>query len=294
MIDIPAALQAKLDAGATTLAWCWVITRRDGAVFGFTDHDEALAVAGVACEPDSGFSPGAARSEAAFSPARAAVFGALNSERISAAEVDSGVWDGARVELYRIDWSQPELFFKAFTGEVGAIKRGEHGFEAEVAGLTARLDRIVTGVFSRTCDAELGDARCGIDLDAGPWRDAVEVVAVISQRTVQVGADKARPNDWYAEGVLQWSDGDNAGGRARILAHRAAGAGAVIELDPAPSAPIKVGDALTLTAGCDKRFSTCREKFANGDNFRGCPHMPGNDVLTRPVSREAVRNGGRR
>jgi len=294
MIDIPAALQARLDAGATTLAWCWVITRRDGAVFGFTDHDRSLSAAGVACEPESGFSPGSARSEAAFSPARAAVFGALNSDRISAADLDNGVWDGARVEVYRVDWSEPDLFFRAFTGEIGAVKRGETGFEAEVAGLSARLDRLITRVFSRTCDAELGDGRCGVDPGAGGWRDAASVTAVISSSAVQISGVEARPPDWFTYGVAEWSSGANQGGRARILSHRPGDGGAVVELDPPPSAPVQPGDTLTLTAGCDKRFSTCREKFANGDNFRGCPHMPGNDVLLRPVSRETVRDGSRR
>ncbi|MCR9128826.1 MAG: DUF2163 domain-containing protein [Alphaproteobacteria bacterium] len=294
MIDIPAALQARLDAGATTLAWCWIITRRDGAVLGFTDHDAPLNVAGTACEPESGFSPGAARSEAAFSPARAAVFGALTSERISAADIDNGVWDSARVEVYRVDWSEPGLFYKAFTGEIGAVKRGETGFEAEVAGLSARLDRLITRVFSRTCDAELGDGRCGVDLEAGGWRDAASVTAVISSRAVQISGVEARPADWFTDGVAEWSSGANQNGRSRILSHRPGDAGAVIELDPSPSAPVQPGDTLILTAGCNKRFATCQAKFANVNNFRGCPHMPGNDVLVRPVSRETVRDGSRR
>jgi uncharacterized phage protein (TIGR02218 family) len=42
-----------------------------------------------------------------------------------------------------------------------------------------------------------------------------------------------------------------------------------------------VGDAFRIAAGCDKRFSTCREKFANAVNFRGFPHMPGNDFVLR-------------
>jgi uncharacterized phage protein (TIGR02218 family) len=294
MINIPAALQAKLDAGATTLAWCWVITRRDETVFGFTDHDAALDVAGVRCEPDSGFSPGVARSEAAFAPARSALFGALNSERIRAADVDNGVWDGASVEVYRVDWSDPGAFFKAFTGEIGAVTRGEHGFEAEVSGLTARLDRLMTRVFSRTCDAELGDQRCGVDLLAGGFQDAATVVSVMASSAICVSGVEARPPGWFADGVVQWQSGPNAGGRARIVVHRTSREGAVIELDPAPSAPVQPGDALQMTAGCDKRFSTCRAKFSNGNNFRGCPHMPGNDLLMRPVSRQAVRDGSRR
>ncbi len=32
---------------------------------------------------------------------------------------------------------------------------------------------------------------------------------------------------------------------------------------------------------CDKRLATCCERFANAANFRGEPHLPGNDLLTR-------------
>lgn len=294
MIDIPAALQAKLDAGATTLAWCWVLTRRDGAVFGFTDHDRALIAAGVACEPESGFSPGETRSEAGFSPARAAVFGALNSDRIAQADLDNGLWDGAQVDVYRVDWSEPDLFFKAFTGEIGAVKRGERGFEAEVGGLSARLNRLITRVFSKTCDAELGDPRCAVDLDGGGFRDTVSVSAVVSAQGLCVSGAEARASGWFADGVLDWLTGANAGARARITVHRATGQGALLELDPAPAAAPAPGDEAMLTAGCDKRFSTCRIKFANTDNFRGCPHMPGNDLLVRPVSRDPRRDGSAR
>ena len=48
--------------------------------------------------------------------------------------------------------------------------------------------------------------------------------------------------------------------------------------------PIAIADAFTVTAGCDKRFATCRDRFANGGNFRGFPHIPGNDfVISYPV-----------
>lgn len=30
---------------------------------------------------------------------------------------------------------------------------------------------------------------------------------------------------------------------------------------------------------CDQRFETCTGRFQNGDRFRGCPHMPGNDFM---------------
>ena len=55
MRTIPSALQAKLDSGVTTLCRCWIVTRRDGVVQGFTDHDERrLCVGAVTCRAGTG------------------------------------------------------------------------------------------------------------------------------------------------------------------------------------------------------------------------------------------------
>ena len=42
MSTYPAALTAHLSGNLTTLCHCWRLTRRDGAVTGFTDHDRVL------------------------------------------------------------------------------------------------------------------------------------------------------------------------------------------------------------------------------------------------------------
>ena len=55
MKNLSPALQAHLDDGATTLSWCWQITRSDSVALGFTDHDRALSFDGTAFEPESGF-----------------------------------------------------------------------------------------------------------------------------------------------------------------------------------------------------------------------------------------------
>jgi len=41
------------------------------------------------------------------------------------------------------------------------------------------------------------------------------------------------------------------------------------------------GDRIALRHGCDKSFATCVSRFGNAENFRGEPHLPGNDLLTR-------------
>ena len=54
MKSLPPSLQSHLDTGATTLAWCWRVTRGDGAVLGFTDHDRDLTFDGTTFEAAAG------------------------------------------------------------------------------------------------------------------------------------------------------------------------------------------------------------------------------------------------
>ena len=47
-------------------------------------------------------------------------------------------------------------------------------------------------------------------------------------------------------------------------------------------------EAVVQGAGCDKRIETCGARFANTANFRGFPHIPGQDA----VLRYATKDGG--
>jgi uncharacterized phage protein (TIGR02218 family) len=48
-----------------------------------------------------------------------------------------------------------------------------------------------------------------------------------------------------------------------------------------------------VTVGCDKSHETCRARFDNVLNFRGFPHMPGNDFVVRvPQQGEPGHDGG--
>lgn len=293
MLSLPPAMQAALCSGVTQLARCWLITRGDGERLGFTDHDGVLEIDGVACEPASGLVPGAIRSEAG-SPARGAAFGAVSSDRISAADIAKGLYDGARVEVWRVDWAAPETRVRVFTGEIGEIRRSGAGFEVELAGLSARLNRRVGRVFSKACDAELGDARCGVDVSASAFTGEGSVAEMASTaRFAAEGLDTYQPG-WFAHGRLVWLTGANAGAAARVETHELRGGAVQIALAGAPAFPLAPGDTFQIIAGCDGRAETCRTKFANFARFRGCPHIPGNDVLIRHAGSEAVRDGGRR
>ena len=100
---LPSGMQAHLDDGATTLAWCCCIQRADGAIFGFTDHDRPLEIAGMSSEPDTGFAASEIRASADFSVDGQDAEGALRSDRITETDILGGRWDNAAIEVWRVN-----------------------------------------------------------------------------------------------------------------------------------------------------------------------------------------------
>lgn len=291
MRTIPSALQAKLDAGVTTLCWCWRITRADGAVLGFTDHDRDLAFDGVTYRRGTAASAGDVESEAGFAAGSAAAAGRLASDALEAADIRKGLYDEALADLYRVDWTDVSLRVTVWSGRIGEIRYGEIGFEAELRGRTAALERTIGRVFQRRCDAELGDARCGVDATASAYRGTGTVASAASGRAFTASGLSAFADGWFTGGVLRWTGGANAGAVSAVEAHGLAGADATVTLAIAPSETIAIGDVFTVDAGCDKRWATCQAKFANTINFRGFPMIPGDDWL-QAGPRAGARNAG--
>jgi hypothetical protein len=162
MLTLSSSLQTALESGVTTLCWGWHVTRRDGQVFGFTDHDRDLEIEGVVFLAGSGFGGAGLEREAGLAPGQADLAGALDAAVLRAEDLEAGLWSGAIVELWRIDWSQPEERVHLATGELGEVRRRDGRFEAQWLGPAHRLERTIGRVFSRRCDAVLGDPRCGV------------------------------------------------------------------------------------------------------------------------------------
>jgi len=268
MRDISALLAARLTGEVTTLAHLWLFVRRDGARFGFTDHDEPLEVEGQGFEAMSGLTALRIEKSAGLAADSSGVEGVLASEAVAEADLATGLWDGARCDVWRCDWREPASRVHLFAGRLGEVRHGPEGFQAELRGLQAALNAPVGRVFSRLCDAELGDARCGVDLSARRYAGAVS--AVLGPRAFAASGLEAAPEGWLAAGLLTWDMGE----ASRVLAHR----GAVLGLAAAP-ARLEPGQGFTVAQGCDKRLVTCRDRFANVLNFRGFPHMPGPDAV---------------
>ena len=156
---------SHLSSGVTTTCLCWRFTRADGLVIGVTDHDNMLTVSGVDYNPGASVASGEFTSSASMKPGQAAASGALSSEAISEADLEAGLWDAARIDVWRVNWVDPNQFVLIWSGRLSEITHGVQGFQAELVSLKADLERPVGGVYSRICDAALGDTRCGVDLN---------------------------------------------------------------------------------------------------------------------------------
>ncbi|HEX3708973.1 MAG TPA: DUF2163 domain-containing protein, partial [Pseudolabrys sp.] len=159
MRTIPSALQAKLDAGATTLCRCWLIVRSDGVTQGFTDHDDDVALDAVTCRAGAGLTASEVSQKLGLAVDGSEFSGALADDSLNEDDLAAGRYDAAAIELWLVDWSEPDLRVLLAKGSLGEIKREGTAFTAEMRGLSQRLAEDSGRLFTATCSADLGDAR---------------------------------------------------------------------------------------------------------------------------------------
>ena len=281
MKTLPTGLQSHLDEGTTTLAWCWRLTRVDGQVFGFTDHDRTLTFDGTTFEPESGFTASEIRTGSDLSVDAQDAEGVLTSTTITETDILDGRWDNAEVEIWRVNWQDTPQRVLMRRGAIGQVRRGRVQFVAEMRSLAHVLNQTVGRTFQAICDASLGDVRCGVNLNDPAFKGSGTVVTVAGDRSFTVADLSAHSDGWFALGTLTWTFGANAGRKAEVLTHVVGTSDVTITLLETPVLAIAAGDTFDITAGCDKTFETCKAKFANGVNFRGFPHIPGQNTVIR-------------
>lgn len=214
MRTLDLGFKAHVESGATTLATCWKLTRRDALVLGFTDHDRTLRVDGVDYAPMHGLDGGEVPARLGAQVDTGEVVGILHSAAISEADIVAGLYDGAMVETWRVNWRDVTQRLLQRRATIGEIVREDGQYRAELRSGQQALNQVRGRIYSVYCDAVLGDARC----------------------TVSHG----HPD---------------------------------------------------FGLGCDRALATCRDRFGNVANFRGFPHIPGNDFVLRYPQAGSALNG---
>ncbi len=283
-------LAAHLAGGVTTLARCWTLTRRDSIRLGFTDHDQDITFGSVLHLARSGLQASDASAELGLSVASEDVAGVLHAAGLSEADIRRGLYDGAEVAIHLVDWRNPDNRQLLDVMVIGEITRGDNAFVAELRSAAHRFDEERGRLYTLRCAADLGDARCRKVLSASN----ASVVATDGNRQVSLSGLNGFASGWFNAGRLTFTSGANAGHAVEVRRHVQLASVAVLDLWLETPLAIAVGDVVQLTAGCDKSFGTCQEKFANSINFQGFPHLPGHDALLQIAGndRQQVFDGG--
>jgi len=293
MSGVDADLAAHLATGATRIARCWALTRKDDVVLGFTDHDRVLEFEGVRFEAASGMTASALQTSTGLSVDNAEATGALSHDSLSETDIIAGRFDGAEMQVWLVNWTDVSQRQMIFRGNLGELRRSGGAFEAELRGFAEQLNQNHGQLYQGPCGAILGDAACGFDLSQTGFHADLVVEQVEDSTRFAFSAFPDVEEGWFARGQLVVHSGAGAGLQGLIKSDLIAGGLRHVELWQAVQAEIAPGDQIYLSAGCDKRPETCKHKFSNFINFRGFPFIPGEDwLMSYPTNSSKTTSGG--
>lgn len=286
------ALLTHLQTGLTNVCRAWVVTRSDGVVLGFTDHDMDLLLDGVKLKADTGLSARAIQHGTGLAVDNSEAVGMLSDTAIHESDIHAGRFDGAEVLAYLVNWRDPSQHMLLFRGTLGEITHAGGAFRAELRGLAEVLNQPRGRVYQKPCTAVLGDAKCRVDLNAPGYFFEGEFDAEEDGKFFDFTELNAFEDRWFEGGRFRVLTGSAAGLVGLIKNDRLSATGRRVELWQSLQIDVDANTTVRLEAGCDKRLETCRLKFGNIVNFQGFPHIPGEDWQMNYPSEGQIMDGG--
>lgn len=271
------AIRSITKGNAHLFAALWTIKRRDGVVLRFTNHNTNIEYDGAVYEAVGGFDRTALQKPQGLKERNLDLVGMLHSDAITHDDLRAGRYRGAEVSYQLINWKFPWAGFHLYAlFWVVEVRFTGESWEAQIAGLTTWLRRQVGGVYGRTCELDLGDSGCKVDLEA--LKVVGEVVADSKDRlSFPVQLELLREDGYFDYGRIEWISGLNDGISAEIKTYDGPLGGFILRLKM--PFDIKEGDLFRAYPGCNKTLQECKDKFDNVLNHRGFPTIPGTDKM---------------
>jgi uncharacterized phage protein (TIGR02218 family) len=273
----------------TTLAVIVKVTRTDGLIYGLTGHDKTLVYQSITYRTGRAAPTLAAIIRSAgVNVDNSEIDGAI-TDIVSIDDIEAGDWRAARLDIWRVNWADLSMGHEVIAvGELGQITHDGRGFKVEFMGRTHKLGRVITRHYLPTCDADLGDARCGVDIESLAVTGSVSIAT--SNRVFSAsasGSPSAFSANYHTYGKLVWLTGLNAGRSMEIRENTTN----VFTLQLGMKREIVAGDTFKAYPGCNKLLRTgaeeylgdCFVKYNNAINFRGFDQIPGIDKIVRPA-----------
>lgn len=273
MLTIPTALKDELMKG--TFCSLIRITTEQGAQYGYTDYPVELTYDGTEFIP----SPSLSRLRSYQTTASQS-----NNQKVELVQLGdftedellNGLFDNATVEVMRVVPKRLDLGHVLLSKEgIAASKWDENTLQFDVLDLFRGLNKQIATQNSPYCRHTFGDQfseskKGACTLNAASFTYTVTVTSVVKQK-MQFTFTSGQPNMWFANGVVTWQLGFNAGAETTIKSDTVVGSTHTVTLFVPTTFNINVGDQLKIVVGCDGTFETCNGKFSNGRNFGGNP-----------------------
>lgn len=280
-------MKTHLSGTVLTTCHCVKITLSDNSVVALTQHDRDLVVGGVTYKSDVGFTPSTVKVVVDLAVDNAEATSSLTLGTFTEGEVNSGYLDGALIELLLVNWADTTQFYTLIKGSLGQVERSKNEFKVELRSTKDLFKKNTGRVYSSTCDALLGDARCTKNVTTSQFRaTAIAVTSVSNNLFIKVAsALSSFSSGWFNNGVVAFTSGANAGKSFAVRSNSKTGTEHLIELWQRPFGDVLAGDLFTVTAGCNKDLATCTNKFSNTVNFRGFPYIPTSERVTSYIAK---------
>lgn len=279
MFPLTPALQSLTLAKTLRFTTCWKIERTDGLIIRVTTHNGALKlpINGVieTFSPVGAMDPTARQKLSQLKERNLDVKGMYDIAVITFDDLAAGRYRSAKVTEFLCDWKY------AWAGPVmnmvyyiGQTRFNGEFWEAQLNGITTFLAKEIGAVYNRSCTANLGDARCKVNL--APFTQTGAVTGVVDPNQAFY-TTLTRADNFFNFGLLTFTSGNNSGIKCDVE-YSVVASGGIQLLLPTPYT-IQVGDTLTAVAGCNRSLSACRDQFNNIPNYRGFPTIPGTDTM---------------
>ena len=265
-----------LIGGVTTLSMIWTITRKDSTVFYFTDADADITYDGHTYKAANSGTLSAMQQSSKLDVDNFDFSIILDETEISKEDVISGIFDYAEIKIWMINRNATANgALKMIRGRLGEVHMtDDHKASIEFRSLVQLLSQGIGRVYSHECNADLGDTRCGVDLESYTFAGTV---TSIKNNQIFLDSERSEADDYFNYGMLIWTSGNNNGLSMEIQDFVNA-TGTFTLVSPMPFT-VAIGDTYSAIKGCDKQKATCIADFDNVLNFRGFAEIPGSDFL---------------
>jgi len=274
MRSFSSTLINALATNLTTLGWLMKITRRDGTVIRLNTIGADYVYNSETYNGYPGFNMG----DASFNSYGDASTLAQDSVGDSIGpiyfnDVIDRMFDGAEVILTIVDWTSGIGQTIGFEWTIGNIKVTNAG--ATTFDIWSKLrtnNSLFLKKYGAACTADLGDARCGVDI-AGSYQDSVSVSGANIDSFSFVITPAGHTDNYYERGAIKFTSGENNGFSYDVMGYvQSTG---VITLRGPLRRALSGGETALIYPGCD--WSTGANgcsKFGNNARYQGFKYLP--------------------